>query len=183
MLLVEQHIVNRTHPAWPALDQAAFASKNLYNAANYILRQHFFKTNQLIRYATLAKQMNDSPDYRALPRKVSQQVLMQLDHDWHAFLAAQRAYQREPAQFTGRPRLPQYKHKTAGRNLIVYTRQALSIKALRRGYVQPSGLAVAFQTQHPQVHQVRVVPCATPYTVEVVYARAVAAAPDLNPEW
>ena len=49
MLLVEQHIVSRTHPNWPVLDQAAFASKNLYHAANYILRQHFFKTNQLIR--------------------------------------------------------------------------------------------------------------------------------------
>jgi putative transposase len=183
MLLVEQHIVSRTHPDWPALDQAAFASKNLYNAANYLLRQHFFKTDKLIRYATLAKQMKDSPDYRALPRKVSQQVLMQVDHDWRAFLAANEACRQEPAKFSGRPRLPKYKHKTEGRNLITYTLQALSIRALRRGYVQPSGLAVEFQTQHPKVHQVRVVPCATHYAVEVVYDKAVAVAPNLNPAW
>jgi putative transposase len=41
MQLVEQHVVKRTDSRYRAIDQAAFASKNLYNAANYEVRQSF----------------------------------------------------------------------------------------------------------------------------------------------
>jgi len=183
MLLVEQHVIRCGDPRWNALDQAAFASKNLYNAANYLLRQAFFKTGKRPGYATLAKQMKASPDYCALPRKVSQQVLKQLDHDWQAFFAAQKAYQLSPAAFRGRPRLPKYKHKTAGRNLLTYTIQAISTPALRRGDVRLSGLPIAIQTRQPRVRQVRIVPHTTHYAVEVVYDQEPSVAPNLNPAW
>jgi len=35
MQLVEQHIIDRHDPRYAVIDKAAFASKNLYNAANY----------------------------------------------------------------------------------------------------------------------------------------------------
>ena len=35
MQLVEQHIINKTDSRFQSIDEAAFASKNLYNAANY----------------------------------------------------------------------------------------------------------------------------------------------------
>ena len=41
MRLVEQHVIKRTDPRFVPIDAAAFASKNLYNAANYELRQAF----------------------------------------------------------------------------------------------------------------------------------------------
>ena len=36
MRLVEQHVIRKTDPRFAAIDAAAFASKNLYNAANYL---------------------------------------------------------------------------------------------------------------------------------------------------
>ncbi len=36
---VEQHIINERDPRYAVIDAAAFASKNLYNTANYELRQ------------------------------------------------------------------------------------------------------------------------------------------------
>jgi putative transposase len=33
MQLVEQHRIDQHDPRWKAIDQAAFASKNLYNVA------------------------------------------------------------------------------------------------------------------------------------------------------
>ena len=39
MNLVEQHIIKRTDPRFQRIDEAAFASKNLWNAANYLVRQ------------------------------------------------------------------------------------------------------------------------------------------------
>ncbi len=39
MQLVEQHLIRRSDPRYAAIDQAAFASKNLYNQATYQIRQ------------------------------------------------------------------------------------------------------------------------------------------------
>ena len=41
MQLVEQQVIKPTDARYQAIDQAAFASKNLYNAANYEMRQSF----------------------------------------------------------------------------------------------------------------------------------------------
>jgi len=38
MQLVERHVVKRGDARYDSIDAAAFASKNLYNAANYIVR-------------------------------------------------------------------------------------------------------------------------------------------------
>ena len=38
MQLVEQHILDRNDPRYATIDAAAFASKNLYNAALYEIR-------------------------------------------------------------------------------------------------------------------------------------------------
>ena len=75
-----------------------------------------------------------------------------------------------PGKFTGRPKLPHYKPKQAGRNLLVYTRQALSRPALKDGRVCPSQMGIQVQTKHKDAQQVRIVPHASHYTVEVVYS-------------
>jgi putative transposase len=38
MQLVERHLVTKDHPQYALIDAAAFASKNLYNQANYQIR-------------------------------------------------------------------------------------------------------------------------------------------------
>ena len=39
MKRVEQHVIEKTHPQFRALDEMALASKNLWNLANYHVRQ------------------------------------------------------------------------------------------------------------------------------------------------
>ena len=41
MQLAERHLVKPDHPHFAIIDAAAFASKNLYNQANYQIRQAF----------------------------------------------------------------------------------------------------------------------------------------------
>ena len=43
MQLVERHVINKSNPRYAIMDAAAFASKNLYNAANYEMRQAFIR--------------------------------------------------------------------------------------------------------------------------------------------
>ena len=41
MQLVEQHIISKGDPRFHGIDEMAFASKNLWNLANYYVRQSF----------------------------------------------------------------------------------------------------------------------------------------------
>ena len=171
MQLVEQHVIDRKDPRYSVIDEAAFKSKNLYNAALYEVRQAFIHEGKYLNYNEMDRRMQSSDSYKALPAKVSQQVLVLLDKNWTAFFEARAAYEADPSKFTGRPRLPKYKHKTEGRNILVYTVQALSQPAMRDGLIRPSGLPITIETEHTVVDQVRIVPRNGHYVVEIVYTR------------
>lgn len=172
MQLVEQHVIKQTDTRYQIIDQAAFASKNLYNAGNYEIRQAFFADGTYLNYNQLQRRMQLHEAYKALPAKVSQQVLMRLHHDWESFFKAQAAYEADPSKFLGRPKLPKHKHKVEGRNILVYTIQAMSKRGLKRGLVQPSMLPIKVKTQQKDIDQVRIVPRQAYYVVEVIYERA-----------
>jgi putative transposase len=168
----ERHVIKQTDSRFAVIDQAAFAAKNLYNAANYLMRQaYIFQGEQLLAYETLYHQAKYLPTYQELPRKVAQQVLKLLQKNWKAFYAARKAWVAHPEKFLGKPRIPKYLDKQRGRFLLVYTIQALSRPALRQGWVHPSGLAMRVKTRQTTVDQVRIVPKKTHYVVEVVYEK------------
>ena len=162
MQLVEQHCIDRHDPRYSVIDEAAFKSKNLYNAALYQIRQAFIHEGKYLNYNEIDRRMQSHEAYKALPAKVSQQILMLLDKNWTAFFEARKAYEEDPSTFTGRPHLPKYKHKLEGRNILVYTLQAISRgkKGLQRGIIKPSQLAITVRTnQDPAtIDQVRIVP-------------------------
>ncbi len=146
MQLVEQHVISKSDPRYAIIDQATFASKNLYNAANYEIRQAFIHQGIYLCYEEMHARMKTHPAYQALPRKVSQQVLRLLHKNWISFFKALEAWKVDPSQFLGRPALPKYKDKQQGRNILIYTIQAISKTALKQGYIIPSGLAIRIET-------------------------------------
>jgi hypothetical protein len=95
------------------------------NAALYEIRQAFIHQGVYLPYPEMQQRMQSHEAYKALPAKVSQQVLMQLHRNWIAFFEECKAYKEDPSKFTGRPKMPKYKDKTKGRNLLIYTLQAL----------------------------------------------------------
>ena len=171
MQLVEQHVIGRNDPRYIMIDEAAFKSKNLYNAALYEIRQAFIHEGKYLNYNEMDRRMQSHEAYKALPAKVSQQVLVLLDKNWTSFFEAREAYKEDPSKFTGRPRLPKYKHKTEGRKILVYTVQALSKPGMRDGLIRPSGLPITIETEHTVVDQVRIVPRNGYYVIEVVYTQ------------
>src|SRR5260221_6724920 len=135
------------------------------------MRQAFIHHGVYLSYEEMDTRMQPHEAYKALPAKVSQQVLKQLADAWKAFREAKAAYEEDPSRFTGRPRLPKYKHKTEGRNVLVYTIQAISQPAMRDGLIRPSGLPITVETEHTVVDQVRIVPRNGYYVVEVIYSK------------
>ncbi|MBV9709530.1 MAG: transposase, partial [Ktedonobacteraceae bacterium] len=102
---------------------------------------------------------------------------------WKAFRQAKAAYEQDPSRFTGHPKLPKYKHKTEGRNVLVYTLQAVSggqtlnkgasKNSLRQGTIKPSGLPIEVKTQQDPkaIDQVRIIPRNGHYVVEIIYSK------------
>jgi putative transposase len=183
MQLVEQHRIDGHDPRWAAIEVAAFASKNLYNAALYLTRQAYIVDHTILSYGQLDKLLQSNSEYRALPAKVAQWVLKQVCLVWKSYFAACAAWEADPSRFLGHPRLPKYRDKQ-GRNLLIYTEQAISRHPKNAGWIVPSGLSIRVATKHAfeTIAQVRIVPHATHYTVEVIYERAITPA-DVDPRW
>jgi IS605 OrfB family transposase len=117
--------------------------------------------------------MQAEESYCELPRKVSQQVLRCLDRNWKAWKEANKAYKKTPSKFLGKPRLPKYKDKEKGRNLLVYTIQAISSKELKKGWVKPSGTNLMISCNKQNINEVRIVPRLNYYVVEIIYGQPV----------
>jgi putative transposase len=83
-----------------------------------------------------------------------------------------RRLEADPSRFLGHPKLPKYLDKR-GRNLLTYTEQAISRAPQHRGFVVPSGLDIRVETRRTAIDQVRIVPHASHYTLEVIYERPV----------
>src|SRR5215813_11554774 len=140
MQLVEKHVIDRADPRYEAIDKAALASKNLYNATLYIVRQIFIGEGEYLNYNMMDKVMQKHEAYRGLPTKVAQEVVKQVHEAWVSFFEACKEYREHPEKFAGRPRLPNYKNKASGRNLLQYNMQAVSHgkRTLDRGIIKPS---------------------------------------------
>jgi hypothetical protein len=147
MQLAERHIIKSTEYRFPEIDELAFKSNNLYNAANYVIRQSFVYGWSYINYNEMNRLIKYHQAYKAFPAKVSQQILIILDKNWKSFFEAVKAYKTDSSKFTGRPKRPLYKDKVKGRNILVYTIQAISSKHLKKGIVNISGTHLSIKTK------------------------------------
>ncbi|MGB3511570.1 MAG: hypothetical protein WBA93_20500 [Microcoleaceae cyanobacterium] len=171
MKLVERHIIQKNHRFYPEIDRLCFLSKKIYNYANYLVRQSLIFEKIYLSYYDLQKTLSTQVDYKAMPAKVSQQILMILERNWKSFLAANEVYKQNPSKFRAAPRLPRYKNKITGRNILVYTTQAISKRQLKQGIINPSKTGINLKTLVPtsQIKQVRLIPRLNHYVIEVIY--------------
>ncbi len=153
----------------------SFASKNLYNTANYNCRQAYFSGGKKLvpTYNTLYHLLKSSEEYQALPAKVAQQTLMLVAQNWKAYFAGLEEYQVTPHKFTGRPKPPKYLDKD-GRQVLTFTDQATSKASLATGSIKLSTIDYVFDCQiilgKTNVYcQSRIVPKLDHYVLEIIY--------------
>src|SRR5690348_14196428 len=96
MQLVEQHVIARNDPRYQAIDAAAFASKNLYNLANYHVRQAFIFEGKYLGFAEVFHLVKKTEAYQSLPAKVANDVLRLLDKNWKSFFNSIKAWRDDP---------------------------------------------------------------------------------------
>lgn len=169
---VEKHIIKRNNKYYKMLDEYCFKSKNLYNYANYIIRQEFINNSNWIRYNDLDKILKNKEndfDYKNMPISSSaQQCLKLLDKNWKSFFTSIKDYNKNPSKYLGRPKLPKYRSKN-GRNILILTNQNCKIK---NGYItfpkKFKGLLIKTKIRK-ELQQVRVIPKDKYLVIEIVY--------------
>ena len=90
---VERHLIKASNPYFEMLKDFCFKSKNLYNSANYQIRQKFINENIYLNYYDMDKLMKSLileegfvNDYKEMPTaKSAQQCLRLLDKNWKSF--------------------------------------------------------------------------------------------------
>ncbi|MGG2954496.1 RNA-guided endonuclease InsQ/TnpB family protein [Geobacillus stearothermophilus] len=173
---VEQHQIKQTHSLWKMCDDLCFKSKNLYNYANYIVRQEFINNNEWIRYNSLDKMLKHEQVYKELPAQTSQQILRLLDQNWKSFFKAIKDWSKNKEKYLGRPKLPKYKKKN-GRNVVIFTNQQCKIKD---GYIKFPKTDLKLKIKVTEgLQQVRIIPKGSVYVIEVVYKKEI---PDMTHE-
>ena len=147
MKQVEIHQIKRGELHFDEIDELCFKSKNLFNSALYIVRQHFFETGKYLNYYSVDKIFKETnqPDYRALPIQVSQQTLKGLDKAFASFFKLHKKFKE--GKYPNKPNIPNYKDKIDGRYVVTYTNQCFSKPMLRNGIIQPSGTNLQIVTK------------------------------------
>jgi putative transposase len=185
---VERHIIVNNKQ----IDNLCFLSKNLYNYCNYILRQVYLnRFDNIPEFKDLIKEFKikdktyckideynlssrlvkmNQPDFRAIC--TNQQVIKTLYKNWSSFSKSIKAYNSDKSKFLGKPKIPKYKDKVKGRNIIIFTSSKCRLKNNRIYFPKRANLE-PIKTKVTNIKQVRIVPQATCYVIEVVYEKEV----------
>lgn len=115
----QTHVIKRNHRLYRYCDDMCFKSKNLYNRANFLIRESFINDKKIIFSNELNKILKSEECFKALPAKTSQQIVIQLGHVWKSFFKGIENWKGDRSSHTGMPRLPKYKDKN-GRNIVFF---------------------------------------------------------------
>ena len=128
---IEKHIIKLFDKYFSLLLSFCQQSKNLYNHANYLIRQEFTQNKRLLKYSDLDKILKadeEYPDYQNMPTAQSaQQILRLLDKNWKAFMVSIKDWNKHKEKYSGRPKLPNYLKKN-GYYILILTNQNCKLK-------------------------------------------------------
>lgn len=93
------------------IDQQCFYSKNLYNEANYIIRQEFIGNGNYINYFDMNKEFKTHENYKLTFSQPANCTLRVLDKNWKSYFRAIKDWKKNSSKYLGMPKLPKYLKK------------------------------------------------------------------------
>jgi putative transposase len=156
---------------WGIIDRKCFEAKNLYNEANYIIRQEFIFNKQWLSYNKLDNMMHGAKEYKTLGSQASQNTLSLLDKNWKSYFeGVKKYYKNNGIGFLGLPDLPKYKPKNGRCILMVKNIQCRIIDNKLIFSWKPLQKFSGIKTNvNGKLMQVRFVPSGACYFMEIVY--------------
>ena len=93
------------------LSSVCHQAKNLYNRANYLVKESLRNQKKLLLYYDLNKLLKEEACYTILPVHTAQHTLKLLVRNWKGFFQALQEWKKDPSLFYTRPQPPGYKAK------------------------------------------------------------------------
>jgi putative transposase len=166
MRLVERHIVKDKR-----FEDICFKSGLLYNYVLYKVRQGIFSEKYLKEYDLSTKLGRENQfDFRNLPCGVSQQVVKQVFQNIKSWMKLKKDYEKNPSKYDSRPKLPKYK-KCKKQNMLVFTTATCRVKNGYIHFIKNIVKPIKTNIGENKLCQVRIIPQATCYVVEVIYEK------------
>jgi putative transposase len=166
MILTESHIINATYE----LDELTFKCKNLYNKANYIIRNEFINNGNYISKFDMFTIAKDLDEYKVLPVRIGRGVLRTLDANWKSFFSCIKKWKTNKELFKGKPNLPKYLPKNGKFTALFYETAILKETKKNKGIGLSSlKMRLPVKTQN-KIIEIQVVPIKNnKYKINVVY--------------
>ena len=92
----EQQFIRKSHPLYEIVDQYCFYSKNVYNQANYLMRQSFIKENKVLSPYDVQSLMQGMDCYKECGSQAAQKTIQLVGKAWKSFFKAHKEYQKHP---------------------------------------------------------------------------------------
>ena len=167
MLLTESHILKQTKE----LNDLTFKTKNLYNKANYIIRQEFIKNGKYLSKFEMFTISKDLEEYKTLPVRISRGVLRTLDANWLSFFSCIKKWKKNKILFKGRPKLPNYLDKKGKFTALFYENAILKPNKKNPKSVGLSSLKQRLEVQTKnKIIEIQIIPLKNgKYKANIIY--------------
>ncbi|MHA1891743.1 MAG: RNA-guided endonuclease InsQ/TnpB family protein [Promethearchaeota archaeon] len=180
------------------LEKLTRVSKDLFNRANYLVKQEYNKTGKWLRYQDFydmlkhAREIKKGSHFALLKAQTIQQVLLHVDRSWSAYFNGLKEWKKAPewkkrTKLIPKPKQPYFKKKD-GHFLLIFTYQNIQIEndkvLLKMTYTfrkkfphlkDPVIISIPNLKErnfnNKNFQQVRILPRDTFYQVEIVYER------------
>lgn len=167
MYLTESHIISKNHFLWKECDRISFASKDLYNRALYLLKQELNINGKMISYNNMYHIIKNQDCFKLLPNDISKAVLMQLNRQFMSFFKAIKSWKKDKTKFKSCPKLPKFKHKDTGRNIVTISYRCCRIK--KGELLFNKHLNLKLRTKVDKVIEVIITPQSNCYKIQICY--------------
>lgn len=165
----EQQFIKENHPLFEIVDKHCFYSKNVYNQANYLVRQAFIKENKILSAYDVQKIMQGMDCYKECGSQAAQKTIQLVDKMWKSFFKANKDYAKHPEKYLGKPKIPKYLPKD-GKQVYMLKNTQCSLKdgIFRISYKPFKQYTVNTHAQGKLI-QCRFVPKREYYIMEIIY--------------
>jgi len=160
-------------------------AKNLYNKANFYVRQTFIESRNLkelnnidkpiyLGKNELYKIMQNDVEYKELPTQAGQGVLKYLDENWKSFFKIVKDKKKHPEKYNGNPKIPSFLNKK-GLYILTFPGQNIFIQNNLGGfYIPKTRYFVKTNVKKGTVREVRLVPINNyKIKIEIVYEKQI----------
>jgi putative transposase len=143
-------------------------SKNLYNHANFLIREEFINNKKYIRYTDLNKKLKSHELYKLCMSQPANCTLRNLEKSWFSFFKLIKDWKENKQKYVGMPKLPKYLKKN-GRYPWTIPNNSCYIKDEELKFKVRMLQGVTWKTKAKgRIIQVRFIPRGTCYVMEIV---------------